>query len=153
MGVTLLFLSGLCLGVPTANSRAMLLNTNLPETRGTAVAILVILSNLGKGCGPLIAAAMILSIGRTTAFLAITVIFSCASITYFLTALTYAGDIQKQVELVEQQVRIRGLTLQSVEMKELAQRLENSLNHDDEDDGGEGDGDGDDAGDGEDDAT
>lgn len=125
--IVLLFLSGACLGVPTANARAMLLNTNLPETRGTAVAILVILSNFGKGFGPLVASLMIGSLGRPTSFTAITIVFSCAAITYYATAATYARDIQNQVETVEHQVRIRGLTDQSFEMKDLASKLEENL--------------------------
>ena len=125
--IVLLFLSGLCLGVPTANARAMLLNTNLPETRGTAVAILVILSNFGKGFGPLVASLMIGSLGRPTSFTAITIVFSCAAITYFATAATYGRDIAKQVKIVEHQVRIRGLTDQSFEMKDLAAKLEENL--------------------------
>jgi len=105
---TLLFLSGLFLGVPTANSRAMLLNTNVPETRGSAMTILVVLSNLGKGCGPLIAAAMLQVWSYTTSFTIITGIFSFASITYFATAATYAKDVDNQVAQVEKQVRING---------------------------------------------
>ncbi len=98
--VTLMFLSGMALGAPTANSRAMLLNTNLPETRGTAVTILVILSNIGKGIGPLIAAAMIISLGRDMAFTVITIVFSLASITYFLTACTCVAEEEEEVVVV-----------------------------------------------------
>jgi MFS family permease len=47
--IVLLFVSGLCLGVPTANVRAMLLNTNLPETRGTAIVRLTL--RLGGSAG------------------------------------------------------------------------------------------------------
>ncbi len=67
-------------------------------------AILVVLGNLGKGTGPLIAAAMIIPLGRHVAFMAICVIFSCASITYFATAFTYGRDVAKQVLKVKAQL-------------------------------------------------
>ena len=102
--MVLLFLSGLCLGVPNANARAMLLNTNMPETRGTAVNILVILSNLGKGVGPLLASSMIVGLGRQMSFTVITIIFSFACLPYYITSCTYASDTELQVQEVQDNI-------------------------------------------------
>ena len=50
------------------NMRAMMMNVNEPETRGVALALQTMLDDLGKGLGPALVAALISSVGRTTAF-------------------------------------------------------------------------------------
>ena len=77
--ILVMFFSGLMLGVQNANVRAMLLNVNLPEVRGTSMTLLVVVSNLGKGIGPILASKMIQGLGRTTAFNIATGFFSLSS--------------------------------------------------------------------------
>lgn len=67
MGAT--FLAGLFACITAGNARAILLNVNSPETRGSAFAVYSLLDNLGKGFGPFMAASLIASLGsRTKAF-------------------------------------------------------------------------------------
>lgn len=48
--------------------RAMIMNVNEPETRGVALALHVVLDDLGKGLGPAIVALLITALGRQLAF-------------------------------------------------------------------------------------
>ena len=50
------------------NRRAMIMNVNEPETRGVALALHVVLDDLGKGVGPAIVAVLITALGRQLAF-------------------------------------------------------------------------------------
>lgn len=62
------FLGGLLSCVTAANVRAVLLNVNAPETRGTVFAVYSLMDDLGKGAGPAVVAALIVRLGRKTAF-------------------------------------------------------------------------------------
>lgn len=46
----------------------MIMNVNEPETRGVALALHVVLDDLGKGLGPAIVALLITALGRQLAF-------------------------------------------------------------------------------------
>jgi len=48
--------------------RAMIMNVNEPETRGVALALHVVLDDLGKGVGPALVAVLITALGRQLAF-------------------------------------------------------------------------------------
>lgn len=48
-----------------ANVRAVLLNVNTPQTRGTAFSVFALADDLGKGLGPFFASGLILALGRT----------------------------------------------------------------------------------------
>ena len=71
-GNVLLHLSCLVGGVLAAvtppNVRAVLLNVNPPETRGTMFAFYSQIDDVGKGGGPALVAALIVAYGRTRAF-------------------------------------------------------------------------------------
>ena len=63
------FLVGLVSSITGSNIKAVLLNVNVPEVRGTVFSIFVLFDDLGKGTGPFFAAAMISSLGsRQKAF-------------------------------------------------------------------------------------
>ncbi|KAI3438564.1 hypothetical protein D9Q98_000991 [Chlorella vulgaris] len=61
-------MAGLLSGTVGPNMRAMILNVNEPETRGTALALQTMLDDLGKGLGPVFVAAFIEKLGRVGAF-------------------------------------------------------------------------------------
>jgi hypothetical protein len=46
----------------------MIMNVNEPETRGVALALHVVLDDLGKGVGPALVAVLITALGRQLAF-------------------------------------------------------------------------------------
>lgn len=68
------FLYGACLvggvlcAVTPPNVRAVLLNVNPPETRGTMFAFYAQVDDIGKGGGPAVVAALIVAYGRVAAF-------------------------------------------------------------------------------------
>lgn len=49
---TLAFLTGILVSVPMANVKAIIMNVNRPENRGSAFAVFNITDNLGQGFGP-----------------------------------------------------------------------------------------------------
>ena len=54
--------------VTPPNVRAVLLNVNPPETRGTMFAFYAQVDDIGKGGGPAVVAALIVAYGRVAAF-------------------------------------------------------------------------------------
>lgn len=74
---------GICLAQSVPNTRAMLLNINLPETRGTAFAINNLMDDLGKGLGPLIFAFIAAAVGRGVAMNISMLLFVVTAAFYF----------------------------------------------------------------------
>lgn len=62
------FLTGFLVSVTGPNVKAMLLNVNTPETRGSIFALFNLTDNLGKGFGPVIISFFIVRFGRLAAF-------------------------------------------------------------------------------------
>ena len=66
-----IFLLGLISSVTGANIRVVVINVNVPETRGTAFAFFNLFDSIGKGIGPAIVAALVTALpDRKTAFAA-----------------------------------------------------------------------------------
>ncbi|MEM9494250.1 MAG: MFS transporter, partial [Myxococcota bacterium] len=61
-------LAGFFAIVAAPNARAMLLNVNAPETRGSIFALYNMADDLGKGFGPFFISTLIVSFGREWAF-------------------------------------------------------------------------------------
>lgn len=61
------FLAGLIATYPSPNVKAVLLNVNPPEHRGSVFAVFNLTDNLGKGIGPLLGAVMIEAFGYSSA--------------------------------------------------------------------------------------
>jgi len=64
----LVFCAGFTGSVCSAPIRAMIMNVNEPETRGVALALHVVLDDLGRGAGPGLVALLITWMGRQAAF-------------------------------------------------------------------------------------
>ncbi len=62
------FITGFMVSVTGPNVRAMLLNVNTPETRGSIFSLFNLTDNLGKGFGPVIISLLIVQFGRLWAF-------------------------------------------------------------------------------------
>ena len=61
-------IAGFLAGVTGPNVRAMLLNVNAPETRGSIFALYNLADDLGRGLGPFFISALIVAMGRQGAF-------------------------------------------------------------------------------------
>ncbi len=70
MGIPLLYgaLSGFFLSLAIPNVRAMLLNVNPPESRGSIFALYNLADDLGRGFGPVIISGLVVGLGRVWAF-------------------------------------------------------------------------------------
>jgi len=81
------------LASPTgANIPAIVINSNTPETRGSALALFNMCNDVGKGLGPLIGAALIGVFGRRIALtIAITAWLPCGVLCLLL-SITYPSD-------------------------------------------------------------
>ena len=60
--------TGFTISITGPNVKAMLLNVNTPETRGSIFSLFNLTDDLGKGFGPVIISLLIVSLGRTWAF-------------------------------------------------------------------------------------
>ena len=100
------FLAGLLLSAASANFKAMILNVNLPEVRGSAFAVLNIADDLGKGIGPMIFAAMSSEIGRPWAMHVSIMLFIVTGLFTLFTYWTLEDDedaAQRQVSEAQDQ--------------------------------------------------
>ena len=61
-------LTGFVISIPSANVRAMLVNVNAPETRGSVFGLFNLADDLGKGLGPFLIGPMVVALGRHGAF-------------------------------------------------------------------------------------
>ncbi len=62
------FITGFTVTITGPNVRAILLNVNTPETRGSIFSLYNLTDDLGKGFGPVIISALIVWFGRIMAF-------------------------------------------------------------------------------------
>lgn len=85
-------LSGFLISVTGPNIYAMVLNVNLPETRGSIFSIFNLVDALGKGFGPVIISALILRFGRLRAFNIANLFWLACGLLLFLTAFTFERD-------------------------------------------------------------
>uniref|UniRef100_A0A7S3EHS3 Major facilitator superfamily (MFS) profile domain-containing protein n=1 Tax=Rhodosorus marinus TaxID=101924 RepID=A0A7S3EHS3_9RHOD len=90
------------LASPTgANVPAVVVNSNTPETRGSALAIFNMCNDVGKGLGPLIGAALIGVFGRRIALtIAITSWLPCGVLCLLL-SITYPSDEDNMKERIK----------------------------------------------------
>jgi predicted MFS family arabinose efflux permease len=88
------FLAGILANINGTNVRPLLLNVNLPETRGSAVSVANLVANLGKGIGPSIANAWMERLGgsRQGAFNVTLSLWVLCGGLVFLLAFTLVGD-------------------------------------------------------------
>ncbi len=85
-------LSGVLIAITGPNIYAMVLNVNLPETRGSIFSIFNLVDALGKGFGPVIISALIVSFGRIRAFNIANLFWLACGLLLFLTVFTFERD-------------------------------------------------------------
>jgi MFS-type transporter involved in bile tolerance (Atg22 family) len=87
--------AGTAATVTGGNVRAVFMNVNAPETRGTVFGILCIMDDVGKGFGPFLAAFMINLFGRQSAFTMCTWMWALCAIFLVSIAATLERDEQR----------------------------------------------------------
>ena len=89
-----------CCAYKVVNVRAILLNVNPPETRGSMFAVYSQIDDVGKGGGPALVAGLIVGFGRTVAFnIAFSFWFLCGILLACIT-FTIDRDVQSQEKMV-----------------------------------------------------
>eukprot|EP00668_Euglena_longa_P000475 GGOE01000597.1.p1 GENE.GGOE01000597.1~~GGOE01000597.1.p1 ORF type:complete len:451 (-),score=102.22 GGOE01000597.1:196-1548(-) len=99
-------LAGMTSTVAGSNIRAVLVNVNAPETRGTVFGIFCVLDDVGKGFGPFLAAAMISRYGRQQAFSSCTWLWVICALFLLTMAWTVERDEQRLQQRLAKLVQV-----------------------------------------------
>lgn len=88
------FLSGLLAALPSANAKAILINVNPPERRGSVFSVFNLTDSLGKGIGPFLGGWLIQTFNYSFAMnISVAAWIPCGFI-YLLAAVTISGDLK-----------------------------------------------------------
>ncbi len=90
--IVLGFITGFTVSVTSPNVKAMLLNVNSPETRGSIFSLFNLTDNLGKGFGPVIISLFIVHFGRLYAFNIANLFWVICGLVLLAMAWTFPGD-------------------------------------------------------------
>lgn len=95
----LAFISGFLVSVPAANVKAILMNVNRPEHRGSVFAVFNITDNLGQGFGPAIGG-LLMAVGSVFTMNFALAFWVPCGLLFFLIAGTITADRNAQRELM-----------------------------------------------------
>jgi predicted MFS family arabinose efflux permease len=84
--------TGFSAAMTSSNVRAILLNVNAPETRGSIFALYTLFDDLGRGFGPFIISRFILVLGRERAFHAANLMWVVCGVLLLVMARTFPRD-------------------------------------------------------------
>lgn len=98
--------TGLIIGLPSGNIKAILLNVNAPEHRGTVFGIHNITDSLGRGLGPWFGGMLIVNYGYWQALLIAVSLWVPCALFYGGTAITIGKDLTKLHHYLEQKSQL-----------------------------------------------
>jgi MFS family permease len=87
------FIAGAVVTYPSPNVKAVLMNVNPPERRGSTFAVFNLTDSVGKGIGPFIGGVLITSLGYAEAMAVSVAFWIPTGIVYLLIARTFQRDI------------------------------------------------------------
>jgi predicted MFS family arabinose efflux permease len=90
--VLLAAVAGFVISIPASNVRAMLINVNAPETRGSVFSLFNLADDLGKGLGPKLISLLVVALGRTAAFNVAACLWIACGAVLVLSARTFPED-------------------------------------------------------------
>ena len=93
--LALAFLTGFIIIFPAPNLKAIMLNTNSPETRGSILSIGNLFDSLGQGLGPAVISLFIVAFGRLMAFNIANLFWVAAGIIQLFIFFTFVVDERK----------------------------------------------------------
>ncbi len=94
------FITGFIIIIAGPNVRAILLNVNAPETRGSIFALYNLTDDLGKGFGPVIISQLIVIFGRVMAFNITNFFWVICGVVFLMIAYTFPKDEAKLNKLL-----------------------------------------------------
>ncbi len=100
--------TGFTISITGPNVRAMLLNVNSPETRGSIFSLYNLADDLGKGFGPVIISLLIVGFGRLWAFNIANLFWIFCGIVLLLMAKVFPEDIRSLDQKMESTARQLG---------------------------------------------
>jgi len=92
--IVLSVLTGIIIAQAGSMCRAMLINVNLPEARGSMSSLYNIVDDLGRGFGPFIVSQIIVAFGRQQAFVITPFFWIPCALIFFLIAFTLPKDVE-----------------------------------------------------------
>jgi sugar phosphate permease len=99
------FITGFTITITGPNVKAILLNVNSPETRGSIFSLFNLTDDLGKGFGPVIISLLIVAFGRLWAFNIANLFWLVCGILLLVMIITFPRDEAALNELLKQRAR------------------------------------------------
>jgi MFS family permease len=103
--IALGFVTGFMVSVTGPNVKAMLLNVNAPETRGSIFSLFNLTDNLGKGFGPVIISIFIVHFGRLYAFNIANLFWVICGLVLLVMIRTFPGDEAVLTEAMKEKAK------------------------------------------------
>ncbi len=98
----LAFATGFIIIMPAPNLKAIMLNTNSPETRGSVLSLGNLTDSLGQGFGPAVISLFIVAFGRLAAFNIANLFWVACGLIQLLMIFTFTKDEKKLTALMEE---------------------------------------------------
>jgi len=103
--IVLGLLTGLIVAITGANTKAIILNVNAPETRGSVFALYNLVDDLGKGFGPVVISLLIVAFGRGLAFNIANLFWVICGILLFCVVPVFPKDEARLNELMRERAK------------------------------------------------
>ncbi len=103
--LALAFITGFIIIFPAPNIKAITLNVNSPETRGSILSMSNLFDSLGNGFGPAFISLFIIAFGRMVAFNIANLFWIASGLLQILMFFTFAGDEQRLAALMKEKAR------------------------------------------------
>jgi MFS family permease len=98
----LAFATGFIIIMPAPNLKAIMLNTNSPETRGSVLSLGNLTDSLGQGFGPAVISLFIIAFGRVAAFNIANLFWVACGLIQLLMIFTFTKDEKRLTALMEE---------------------------------------------------
>jgi MFS family permease len=102
------FITGFIMTITGPNVKAILLNVNSPETRGSIFSLFNLTDDLGKGFGPVIISQLIFLFGRVTAFHVTNLFWLLCGVVLLTIAITFPKDKAALDSLMKERAKTLG---------------------------------------------
>jgi MFS family permease len=99
------FIAGFLVPITGTNIKAIILNVNAPETRGSIFSLFNLTDDLGKGFGPVIISLFIVAVGRFWAFHIANLFWVICGILLLVLMKTFPEDEKRLNKLLEERAR------------------------------------------------
>jgi len=100
--VALGFIAGFIISITGPNIKAILLNVNSPETRGSIFSLFNLADDLGKGFGPVIISLLIVGFGRLWAFHIANLFWLACGVVLLMIIWTFPKDAEAMNDVVKE---------------------------------------------------